>query len=219
MKNKLVEPWELKTGVVSIIILILTISMEITCRCITERFPVIFSIVTGLFGGFIATFFVFFIQRKYRSRDLRETYSQIAGNYIRFDIGQDNTPKLTIENLDTIPHPSEIIGKKNIQEDNRKLPIKIIYEGENTFKINADYWYSKNCKVEATIEFGESNKSVAHGRYLYTQGELIGHFGTYTIYKFNETEKKLLVLFQHIYPREKKNNPDANRGWEIWIKT
>ena len=107
----------------------------------------------------------------------------------------------------------------SLQEDNRKLPILLTYEGENTFTILADYWYSMNCKVKATVEFSETNKAFADGRYIYTEGKFKGHFGTYRIYRFNEDDNKLLVLYQHIFPRENEFNPDNNRGWEIWEKS
>jgi len=214
--NRLIETWEIIGLIFSFFVLSVVGYDELHLKC-WFKFPTIVSIATGLSGGFIATIVVLYFERKHRQNKLSKIYNNIAGQYIRFDIGQDNTPKSTVTIFDEVPHPSEIKSKSpSLQEDNRKLPIELKYLGENTFTIKADYWYSKNCKVEALIEFNESNKLIAHGRYLYTEGEFKGHFGTYTIYKFQEDDNKLLVLYQHIFPREMNFNPDANRGWEIW---
>ncbi len=213
------QNWELDLIIICSILLIIILPIEFFCECITARFPVLFSVITGLLIGIITTILILYFQRRHRQEELSKHYRKIEGNYIRFDIGQDNTPKSDVKSLDDIPHPSEINKDRlTIQEDNRKLPIVITYEGENTFTILADYWYSLKCKVKATVEFSETNKLYAHGRYLYIEGKLKGNFGTYTIYRFDEDDNKLLVLYQHIYPREDIDNPDKNRGWEIWQK-
>lgn len=219
MRYTLIEKWERIGLIFSVAILISAGLLEVFANCWAKNYPTIISILTGLAGGFIATIIVLYFERKHRKNKLHNNYSKISGSYIRFDIGQDNTPKSTVTNLNDVLHPSEIISESpSLQEDNRKLPIELYYQGENTFSIKADYWYSKKCKVEAIIEFIESNKLIAQGRYLYTEGEFKGHFGTYTIYKFHEDDNKLLVLYQHIYPREIDFNPDSNKGWEIWQK-
>lgn len=213
------QNWERDLIIICSIFLIAIIPIELFCDFITARFAVIFSIITGLLIGIITTILILYFQRKHRQEELLDYYKKIEGDYIRFDIGQDNTPKSTVISLHDIPHPSEI-NKPNpsLQEDNRKLPISLTYEGENTFTILADYWYSLKCKVKATVEFSETNKVYAQGRYLYSEGKFKDHFGTYKIYRFDEDDNKLLVLYQHIYPRENEFNPDANRGWEIWQK-
>lgn len=217
--NKLIEKWEMRGLIVSVSTLVFAGFIEIFAKSWTECYPTIISIITGLTGGFIATILVLYFERKHRKNTLSKIYGSISGTYIRFDIGQDNTPKSTITNFEEIPHPSEIkTHNPSLQDDNRKLPIEIKYLGENSFSIKADYWYSKKCKVEGIIEFNELNKSIAHGRYLHTDGAYKGHFGTYVIYKFHEADNKLLVLYQHVYPRETDFNPDLNRGWEIWQK-
>jgi hypothetical protein len=218
MKNRIIENWEKALLGVSLIILVVVGYVETHSNC-WKDYPTIIAIITGLAGGFVATIFVLCCERIHRVNNLSKKYNKIAGTYIRLDIGQDNTQKSSITNLDSIPHPSEINNPNpSLQDDNRKLSIVIKYDGENNFSIKADYWYSKKCKVEAVVEFNESNRAIAHGRYLYTAGEFKGHFGTYTIYKFTEDDNKLLILYQHIYPRETDFNPDANRGWEIWQK-
>jgi len=126
----------------------------------------------------------------------------IAGHYRRTDIGQDNTPDL-----------------EDIRLGNNNLPIEIRYLGENSFEIEASYWKELGCIVEAHLEFVESNKMMATGRYRYIDGcSFSGHFGTYTVYRVQEDDSKLLVLYQHVFPRRNEHNPDANRGWEIWEK-
>ncbi|MBK8498868.1 MAG: hypothetical protein IPL52_08635 [Flavobacteriales bacterium] len=100
---------------------------------------------------------------------------------------------------------------------NIDLEVHLHYLEGNGFRIDANYWKNLDCKVEAHVEFVESNKMVATGRYRYLDGSAYsGHFGTYTVYRFQEDDNKLLVLYQHVFPRRTDNNPDANRGWEIW---
>lgn len=213
------QDWEKESIIICSAFLIVIIPIEFVCDCLTTRFPILFSIITGLLIGIITTILILFFQRKHRQGELSKYYLQISGTYIRLDIGQDNTPT-TIDNSGEILHPSEIRkGNLSIQEDNRKLPITLTYAGGNTFTILAEYWWSLKCKVKATVEFSETNRAFADGRYLYIEGTYKGHFGTYRIFRFNEDDNKLLVLYQHIYPRSIEFNPDNNRGWEIWEKT
>jgi hypothetical protein len=122
----------------------------------------------------------------------------------RINIGQDNTTDATLDNM---------------QARNIGLPIELHYSGGDAFRIEARYWEDLGCRVEAQIEFVEGNRMVATGRYRYLDGcDYSGHYGTYTVYRMQEDDNRLLVLYQHVFPRMNANNPDANRGWEIWEK-
>ncbi len=198
------QNWEKDTIFICIAVLVIIVILEFICKCISDRFPISISVFVGLSTGIVSAVFVLYFQRLNKQQDLLKYYSKIEGDYKRIDMGQDNTG-----------------DKENggMVEQNCGLSIKIKYLGENAFSVAAEYWKDNNAQVTALIEFNETNKMVAHGRYHYiNDGEFKGHFGTYTVYRFEENDNKLLVLFHHVFPRKLANNPDSNKGWEIWEK-
>lgn len=64
-------------------------------------------------------------------------YKNIAGNYIRTAIGQDNTDK---------DH------QKNIEEQNLKLNITLTYLHGNQFSVDMEYWKRSNARAKGVIE-------------------------------------------------------------------
>jgi hypothetical protein len=137
-------------------------------------------------------------------KNLLNHYSKIEGQYTRIEIGQDNTPYEKQENL---------------RSENNGLKIQLEYLGGNSFNVDMELWKSINAKARGTIEFNETNKIVGSGNYKYYQGEKHeNHFGTFEVYWFKEEENRLYVLYHHVYPRNEVNNPDKNRGWQIWEK-
>lgn len=202
--QKWYEPWEVVIAVLCALAAAFVIAIEYQCDCLTSRYPLFYSGILGLASGVFGTVVVFWFQSAHRIRQLRTLYTPLAGTYKRIDIGQDNTPE---ENLG------------DIRKYNIGLPVKLRYLGGHAFGIDAEYWSDQGCKVEAHIEFSESNGMVATGRYRYLDGcAFSGDFGTYTVYRFQEDDNKLLVLYQHVFPRRNVNNPDKNRGWQIWEK-
>lgn len=198
------ERWEVNAAIVCSAIMLLVVGIEYGCDCLTNRYPLAYSTILGLASGVLGTVVVLWFQRSHRIEELKRRYLPLAGVYKRVDIGQDNTPDI-----------------ENIRSRNVDLPIELNYAGGNAFRISASYWSDLKCKVDAHIEFVESNKMIATGRYRYVEGTAFvnpPHFGTYVVYRFKEDDGRLLVLYQHIFPRMKDNNPDANRGWEIWEK-
>jgi hypothetical protein len=179
---------------------------EFNAHYLTEKYPLIFSIFSGIFSGILTAIVLLYFQEQHFIKRLDKYYSEIAGEYIRIDIGQDNATDAII---------------KNMQDQNVGLKIKLIHmKGTNSIKLKANYWTSENAVVEGTIEFNDKNGSTAYGRYRYTRAStgMLGHSGTYKIYRLEEDNTKLLVQFHHLFPRLQVNNPDANRGWEIWQK-
>jgi hypothetical protein len=202
--QKWYEPWEIVAAVFCAIAAVVVVVVEYQCACLTSRYPLFYSGILGLASGVFGTVVVFWFGRAHRIQELRSRYLPLAGAYRRTDIRQDNTLEKNLA---------------GIRENNLNLPVRLQYLGGNAFRIEADYWKNTGCKVEAHIEFVESNKMVATGRYRYLEGsEYAGHFGTYVVYRFQEDHNKLLVLYQHVFPRNPDFNPDANRGSEIWVK-
>lgn len=200
--SKRFEPWEVTAIVVCALISGVVVWIEYQCECLTGRYPLFYSGVLGLASGVVGTIIVIWLQRWHSVAELGKQYRPLAGAYRRFDIGQDNTPDGSLD---------------NIRARNNDLPINLHYVGGSAFRIDARYWNDLGCQVEAHIEFVESNRMVATGRYRYLEGcEFSGHFGTYTVYRMQEDDNRLLVLYHHVFPRMNINNPDANRGWEIW---
>jgi hypothetical protein len=200
--EKWYERWEVIAAIICSALVLLVVGIEYQCDCLTSRYPLAYSTILGLASGVLGTVVVLWFQRSHRIEELKRRYLPLAGAYKRVDIGQDNTTDLD-----------------NMRSRNVDLPVELIYDGGNAFRVKASYWSDLNCKVEAHIEFVESNKMIATGRYRYIAGEAFvnpPHFGTYTVYRFQEDDGKLLVLYQHVFPRKTDNNPDANRGWEIW---
>lgn len=202
--EKWYERWEVNAAIVCSVVILLVVGIEYRCDCLTSRYPLAYSTILGLASGVLGTVIVLWFQRKHRIEELRRRYLPLAGRYKRADIGQDNTKDI-----------------ENIRSRNNGLPIDLRYEGGNAFRVSVGYWSDLNCKVEAHIEFVESNKMIATGRYRYVEGAAYmnpPHFGTYAVCRFQEDDGRLLVLYQHVFPRMSDNNPDANRGWEIWEK-
>ena len=201
---KYLEPWERKWGMICLLVPASVIALEFAYSCFTDHHQQLLSVAVELSCGLIGAVIILVLQRMHRKRELESQYLGIAGPYVRKDIGQDNTPE---GNLDAM------------QKENVGLEIELRYLGGNAFGITANYWKSGGCVVEAHVEFIESNKMVATGRYRYepkTGCDCSGDFGTYTVYRVQEDDRKLLVLYQHVFPRKQAKNPDANRGWEIW---
>ena len=126
-------------------------------------------------------------------------------DYKRVDIGQDNTSD------------NEILYMKS---QNLLLEVHLTHiKGTHRLTFVANYWKSENARAEGTIEFNENNGNNATARYRYTEGAgYIVQSGIYRIYRLEEDKTKLLVLYQHLFPRKQEYNPDDNRGWEIWQK-
>lgn len=173
--------------------------------CLTSRYPLFYSGILGSASGIVGTVIVFWLQRWHREQQLKARYLPLAGHYVRKDIGQDNAGEQELQDM---------------RAENNGLPVELTYDGENAFSVRANYWKGIGAIVKAHVEFIESNKMVATGRYRYIEGkELVGHFGTYTIYRADENGGELLVQYQHLFPRSQATNPDRNRGWEVWSKT
>lgn len=178
--------------------------IEFQCDCLTTRYPLFYSAVLGLASGVVGTVIVLWLQRWHREQELGARYRPLAGEYTRRDIGQDNASEEELHDM---------------KERNNGLKVHLTYEGENAFSVLANYWKDEQAVVKAHLEFIESNKMVATGRYRYLRSKsLVGHFGTYTIYRADENGTELLVQYQHVFPRSQATNPDRNRGWEVWTK-
>lgn len=203
--NKNISDREGLIVIVCAVILAILILIECCCPCFTDRYALTFSIATGLFTGIISAIAILYFQEKHYESKINHYYSDIAGHYKRTDIGQDNAGDTEIQDMKS----------KNLNLDIYLTHVKATH----SLKFTADYWKHENAKVEGTIEFNEKNGTTASGRYRYTAGaSFIGHSGTYKIYRLEEDKTKLLVQFHHLFPRRLENNPDNNRGWEIWQK-
>ena len=223
MKKQIFQGWELKLIVVAGVFLLCAIIFELLNFSTLEKYPMFWAIMTRLAGAAIATVLVLIIQRLHKRSELEKYFKKISGSYIRIDIAQDNVEKspLAQESPNEILHPSNFDSEYldiHFQQNNVGLSIDFEYTGGYQFLIEAEYFYNMDGKVHATIDFSKANKSVGTGRYLHVQGRFKGHFGTFTIYQLPDDHDKLLVLYQHIHPREISWNPDENKGWEIWIK-
>jgi len=202
MKKKLLDSWEQVGLYITIPLLIVVGVMEIFFNCFTAKFPTITSIFTGLITGYIATIVVLYLERRHRQKELYDFYKTIEGDYIRVDIGQDNT---------------EEAEQNAMRDDNVGLSITLEYSGGHSFKIRGAYW--KSHQVEGLIEFNSNERTSAVGKYKYVStGKYSNIFGRYEIQR-DETKNELIVIFQHIFPRTKEYNPDNSRGWEVWQKT
>ncbi len=201
---KHLEKWERIALLLSLLIIVAFSFIEYKCISLTTRFPVTISILTGVITGLFTTILVFYIQRRQRKRNLIVTYKGIGGEYERIEMGQDNTDGT----------------KANwISKENNGLRITIKYEEGNIFSLIAQYWKTDEAVVNAKFEFDERNKNIAYGRYRYVKGKgpHTGNFGSYIIHRIEGDDQFLYVLYQHIHPR-RENNPDTNRGWEVWRK-
>lgn len=195
------------TFIVCLTALVILSIFEFNMPYLTDKYPLTFSILTGIFSGILSAIALLYFQEQHHVGQVNKYYADIAGKYIRIDIGQDNAGNAEINSM---------------KEQNVGLPITLTHiKGTHSFKFLADYWKNEEALVEGTIEFNEKNGTTAYGRYRYTKakGGILGHSGTYKIYRLEEDKTKLLVQFHHLFPRRPENNPNANRGWEIWQKT
>ena len=169
-----------------------------------NKHPVLFSSLIGLSTCVITAIIVLYLQRLYRNKKLLNYYLKISGEYIRTDIGQDNTPTERLA---------------DIKKQNIGLIIVLSYQSENSFCVDISYWKDDIAKAYSIIEFNETNKVMASGTYKYYQGDNFkDHFGTLELFRFGQDSNILYVKYQHIFPRTTEYNPDNNRGWEIWEK-
>jgi hypothetical protein len=204
MRPTTIEKWERIGLVISILIIFASASAELFANCLTVAYPTIFSIITGLAGGVIATILVLYLERKHELNRLFKYYSKYHGCYERIEMGQDNTSD---ENL--IPQRSDNIG----------LLISMAYQGGHEFSLNINYWKSENAIAVGFVEFNPKDKKSGKGNYRYTQGvSFNGHYGKLEL-SWNESKNEMLVFYHHQYPRTLPFNPDNNRGWEVWKKT
>jgi hypothetical protein len=192
--------------IVCVMILTILIIIEFNTHCLTDKYPLTFAIITNFLSGVLSAIALLYFQELHHIRRINKYYADIAGEYTRVDIGQDNAAEKEI---------------RIMREQNNFLPVILKHiKGTHMLKLRAEYWRSEEALVEASIEFNEKNGTTAYGRYRYSKakGTLFGHSGTYKIYRLEEDKTKLLVLFHQLFPRQLENNPDANRGWEIWQK-
>lgn len=207
MKDALIEKWERIVLLISILILFVSGLLEIFVKCLTTSYPTIISIITGLSGGFIATIFVLYLERRHEKNKLRGYYLKYQGCYERIDIGQDNTPDSDLEGM---------------RKENIGLFISMIYLGGHEFSLDLNYWKSESAKAKGFIEFNPKDKKSAKGNYRYLHGKsYVGddiHYGRFEL-SWEENKNEMIVFYHHLYPREIPFNPDNNRGWEVWRKT
>src|SRR3989338_9497634 len=202
MGNKKFEKWEKWVLGIFLSALILIMPLD-NVNCLYESYPIFISSVIGLTSCIASALGIVFLQSWHQRKLLDEHYSKISGNYIRKDIGQDNT---TTEN------------NSNIIEQNIGLKIVLTHhQGEHGFDLEIEYWKNEDARAHGTIEFNETNKIVGSGIYKYYQGDSYkGNFGTMKLFCFEPN--KIHVKYQHVFPRKPSDNPDNNRGWEIWEK-
>lgn len=201
------EKWEQVALIISGVILLYLFVIELHCNCLFERYSISFSILVGIATGMMTTVLLFYFQRKHHAEELKRFYMSMQGHYIRLMMGQDN--------LDA--HKSE-----NLICQNFCLNIKLKYdESKNCLFIEEEVWKLSQENigiVHAYIEFESPRRNIGYGRYKHVKGKHKGNFGTYTLHRFEENSSRLIVLYQHIFPRNKKNDADNNRGWQIWKK-
>lgn len=204
MRPTTIEKWERIGLVISILIIFASASAELFANCLTLAYPTIFSIITGLAGGVIATILVLYLERKHEQNRLVKYYLKYHGCYERIEMGQDNTSD---ENL--VPQRSDNIG----------LLISMTYQGGHEFILDINYWQSKDAMAVGFVEFNPKDKKSGKGNYRYIKGVgFIGHYGKLEL-SWNESKNEMLVFYHHQYPRTLPFNPDNNRGWEVWKKT
>lgn len=206
-KKRIFKNWEVicLIGCFTLLTIIVLINFQI--EPISQGFNSLLNTITGLLCSAIAAILLLALQRWHEANAQKNYYKAFAGDYTRKDISLDG--KLG-EDLNRV---------LNIKAQNIGEPMKMTYMGDNFFKIEASYWKNREGKINAIIEFNESNKNIAYGRYDYIQGNgLENHFGNYIVDRLKGEKIILLILFQHVFPREKANFVDDNRGWELWEK-
>ena len=162
------------------------------------------SFLSGTSTCIITAILILYIQRTTTACKLLKYYRHLEGTYIRHDIGQDNSS--TEEN-------------ENIKANNVGLEILVFYNGGHSFLANANYWEKEKAEATIAFEFNDTNNKIASGTYKYVKGQsVLNDFGSYKLYILENEQDKIYLRYQHVFPRESKNNPDANRGWEVWQK-
>jgi hypothetical protein len=202
--DKKINVTEGQAFIICLTVLVILCVFEFNMPYVTDKYPLTFSILTGIFSGILSAIALLYFQEQHYVRQVNKYYDDIAGKYIRVDIGQDNSGDVVINNM---------------KEQNVGLSIVLTHiKGTHSLRFIANYWENDGALVEGNVEFNEKNGTTAFGRYRYTKGGMLGHSGTYKIYRLEEDNTKLLIQFHHLFPRLLENNPDANRGWEIWQK-
>lgn len=199
IQQRFIKLWEILWLAISIVVIILVVLLESKKTWLTEDYPLSVSIIAGLASGIIATIFVFYLQRMFHEKELKTILIRHQGHYVRTGMGQDNN---TIEDDRHITYP-------NIEKD-----VFLHYLGNGNFKVETSYWDSK---VEGSLTFDPKDLTTGAGKYKYIQGDLKGLFGSYIV-NYDQHYDRLIVFYQHLFPRDANNKPDENRGWEIWEK-
>lgn len=209
-----IEPWQQYLITICCIILCIAIFIYYLVPCFYNSNTILIDLLSGLSISTIITIFLLVTQKYFAQRKLYQIYKGIADIYKRVDIGND------------LMKPEEY---QELVSRNKGLKIKLEYLGGHSFKSTAEYWKSDFGVdvVEAIFHFSDINHTTAFGKYKYKlchhyldrepKGEHKGHFGTYTIHRDLDSDE-LVVLYQHLYPREYPNDIIANRGWERWKK-
>lgn len=186
----------------SIIIIVLSLYVEWCHPDWTTRLPIHSGIPVAVALTVLGVLFTEWFQRYKNNTALKPLVSLIAGDYERVDIGQDNTPAQELAYM---------------REYNIGLPIRLEHNGDTTFRFTAEYWKEKGGQVQGSIEFAGVRHSAGTGAYRYIKGDgLVGHTGRLSISRHEDEPGRMIVQYQHVFPRDQ--NPDANRGWEVWEK-
>lgn len=197
-RHNLIQNWEIALLAISLLVIQFVHSF-----ISHESKDIVFALLTGI----ISALFLLVTERLYIAWILKEQYNKsICGSYIRIEIGKDG---------------EESLASSKFWVDNIGLRVFISYVEKHTIKITADYW--KNDEVTAYVNFSQENLYVGNGTYYYSKVDTSREYnhennrGIYKIFR-QENSSDLLVLFEHIYPRDKGHNPNLNKGWEIWQK-
>lgn len=209
-----IEPWQKIIITWGFIFVAITIFIFYLYPIKYRENTVLIDLLFGISISAITAIFILGTQKYFERKELHQLYNGIAGKYLRVDIGNDFKKPEDYQ---------ELISR------NKGLKIKLEYLGGHSFKSTAEYWKSDFGVdvVEAIFHFSDINHTTAFGKYKYKlchhyldrepKGEHKGHFGTYTIHRDLDSDE-LVVLYQHLYPREYPNDIIANRGWERWKK-
>ena len=119
------EHWELMWFIGSLTFLLFLLIPEFLNSDSYNKHPVLFSSLIGLSTCVITAIIVLYLQRLYRNKKLLNYYLKISGEYIRTDIGQDNTPTERLA---------------DIKKQNIGLIIVLSYQSENSFCVDISYW-------------------------------------------------------------------------------
>lgn len=209
-----IEPWQKIIITWGCIFVAIAIFIFYLYPCKYNSNAVLIDLSSGFLISAIAAIFILQTQKYIEQKRLFRIYNKIEGNYERIDIGND---------LKKPEDYQELIRR------NKGLKIKLEYLGGHGFKSTVEYWKSDFGVdvVEAIFHFSDNNSTTAFGKYKYTnchhkpvrepKGDHKGHFGTYTIHRDLDSDE-LVVLYEHLYPREYPNDIITNRGWERWSK-